>query len=192
ELVNAIDLFDYLDKWGGGMSNINGQMILSRSRNTSVPGGQGDAPIQFYLDGMPVDQEYIAAMPVESIALVEVLKNAALTTLYGSGGVGGIILVSTKRGSSYKHKASPGIIGFKTQGFDAYKEFYSPKYTPENINVADLRSTIYWNPNVIIDKDNKKILNFFNSDGVGAYKVVVEGINADGKVGRNVFTYTVK
>ncbi|MFI5453500.1 DUF1416 domain-containing protein [Pedobacter sp. UC225_61] len=192
ELVNAIDLFDYLDKWGGGMSKINGQMILSRNRNTNVPGGDGDAVVQFYLNGSPVAQEFIEAMPVEDIAVVEVLKNAALTTVYGGGGAGGIILVSTKTGSSYKHSTSPGIIGFRTQGFDAYKEFYSPKYTPSNIAKEDLRSTIYWNPNVIIDKENKKTLNYFNADGTGTYKVVVEGINADGKVGRAIFNYTVK
>lgn len=192
ELANAINLFDYLDKWGGGMSNINGQIIFSRNRNTSVPGGQGDAAVQFYLDGMPVDQEFINSQPVENIALVEVLKNPALTTLYGSGGVGGIILVSTKRGSSYKHSISPGIVGFKVQGYDAYKEFYSPKYTPTNVNVPDYRSTIYWNSNIIIGKENKKNLEFFNSDGVGNYKIVVEGINVDGKVGRSVFNYIVK
>ncbi|MFD0940949.1 TonB-dependent receptor plug domain-containing protein [Pedobacter boryungensis] len=192
ELANAIDLFDYLDKWGGGMSKINGQMILSRNRNTNVPGGDGDAVVQFYLDGSPVSQEFIEAMPVEDIALVEVLKNAAFTTVYGSGGAGGIILVSTKTGSSYKHSISPGIIGFKAQGFDAYKDFYSPKYTPNNIAKEDLRSTIYWNPNVIIGKENKKTLDYFNADGIGTYKVVVEGINADGKVGRAIYKYTVK
>lgn len=192
QLTTAIDLLDYLEKWGGGMSKVNGQIILSRNRNTSVPGGQGEEPVKFYLDGMPVDQEYIEALPVENIALVEVLKNAALTTVYGSAGFGGVILVSTVRGSSYKHSVSPGVIGFKTKGFDAYKEFYSPIYTPENLNNQDLRSTIYWNPNVILNKESKTTLNYFNADGVGNYKIVVEGINADGKIGRSTFMYVVK
>ncbi|MCO5945870.1 hypothetical protein [Mucilaginibacter flavidus] len=58
--------------------------------------------------------------------------------------------------------------------------------------MADLRSTIYWNPNIITDKDGKASFEYFNADGKGTYRVVVEGIDADGNLGRQVLRYKVE
>ena len=48
--------------------------------------------------------------------------------------------------------------------------------------MADLRSTIYWNPNIITDKDGKASFEYFNADGKGTYRMVIEGIDADGNI----------
>lgn len=190
-LATSLDLFDYLGKNVGGMGMVNGEIILNRNRNSSLSGE--NPPVQFYVDGMTVDQEYVQNLPVEDVEVVEVLKNAALTTVYGSGGFGGIVLVTTKRGTKDRQSKTPGILSLVVKGYERTKEFYSPQYTALTPNPQkDLRSTIYWNPNLITDKDGKTTIDFFNSDGVGSYKVVVEGINADGKIGRKVFSYAVK
>jgi len=190
-LATSLDLFDYLGKNVGGMGMVNGEIILTRNRNTSIA---GETPaVQFYVDGMTVDQEYVQSLPVEDVEVVEVLKNAALTTIYGSGGYGGIVLVTTKRGSKDRQSKTPGILSLVAKGYERTKEFYSPQYTTSTPNSPkDLRSTIYWNPNIITNKEGKATLDYFNADGVGDYKVIVEGINADGKIGRTVFRYTVK
>ena len=74
------------------------------------------------------------------------------------------------------------------------REFYSPQYDNPHTNqkMADLRSTIYWNPNIITDKDGKASFSYFNADGKGTYRVVIEGIDADGNLGRQVFRYKVE
>jgi hypothetical protein len=58
--------------------------------------------------------------------------------------------------------------------------------------VADLRTTIYWNPHVISDSTGRASFEFFNADEKGNYKAIVEGINENGTIGRHVFRYSVK
>ncbi len=58
--------------------------------------------------------------------------------------------------------------------------------------MADLRSTIYWNPNVINDKDGRASFSYFDADSKGTYRMVIEGIDADGNLGRQVFRYKVE
>ncbi|MEO6977603.1 MAG: hypothetical protein ABI113_04460, partial [Mucilaginibacter sp.] len=60
-----------------------------------------------------------------------------------------------------------------------------------NQKMADLRSTIYWNPTVVTGPDGKASFEFFNADGKGTYRVVVEGIDAEGNLGRQVYRYKV-
>ena len=53
-------------------------------------------------------------------------------------------------------------------------------------------SGIYWNPNIITNKDGKAAFEFFNADTKGTYRVVIEGIDSDGNLGRQVFRYKVE
>jgi TonB-dependent SusC/RagA subfamily outer membrane receptor len=62
--------------------------------------GNNDALI--VLDGVPVPQNAINYLNPNDIQDVTVLKGGQAATLYGSDGVNGAILISTKRGSSTK------------------------------------------------------------------------------------------
>ena len=74
------------------------------------------------------------------------------------------------------------------------KEFYIPNYDDPKINdkVSDLRTTVFWKPNVITDSTGTGEVEFFNADGVGNYKVVLEGMDLNGHLGRKVIRYQVK
>jgi uncharacterized protein YfaS (alpha-2-macroglobulin family) len=61
-----------------------------------------------------------------------------------------------------------------------------------NRGTRDLRSTIYWQPDIITDKEGKASFEYFNADGKGTYRVVIEGIDADGNLGRQVYRYQVE
>jgi len=64
-------------------------------------------------------------------------------------------------------------------------EFYSPKYdTQESINnsTPDLRTTIYWKPNVLTDDKGNAKLDFYTADDPGTYSVIIEGVSEDGKL----------
>lgn len=193
QLTGSTGLFEYLTNYVNGVLLQDDSIYFSR--NMATISSEGPAPVQFVLNGTFVTQDFIRDMNVGEIQNVEVLKSAAYTSIYGlSGGFGGVILVTTKQGKNRPvSQYAPGIITFMPKGYDITKEFYSPKYSPTiNPTKPDLRSTIYWNANVITDKEGKATLKYFNADGVGTYKVVVEGINADGQIGRSVYTYTVK
>jgi uncharacterized protein YfaS (alpha-2-macroglobulin family) len=58
--------------------------------------------------------------------------------------------------------------------------------------MRDLRSTIYWKPDLITDKDGNASVNYFNADGTGTYRVIVEGMDEKGNLGRQVFRYKVE
>jgi uncharacterized protein YfaS (alpha-2-macroglobulin family) len=57
---------------------------------------------------------------------------------------------------------------------------------------VDRRSTIYWNPNIFTDKTGNASFEFFNGDGTGTYRAVIEGIDKDGNIGRYVYRYKVQ
>jgi len=83
-------------------------------------------------------------------------------------------------------KVTPGTYLYKTLPFSIAKEFYSPKYTVKNRTTAmgtDLRSTIFWQANVVTDKDGKASLSFYAADKASNYTVVVEGTDMDGGLG---------
>ena len=70
-------------------------------------------------------------------------------------------------------------------GYTNYKEFYSPNYGAAPIKVPDVRTTLYWNPYVLTDKKTKLVkLDFYNNDITTKFRIVVEGVNAAGKITR--------
>jgi len=51
--------------------------------------------------------------------------------------------------------------------------------------LPDVRTTLYWNPYILTDATNHKVkLEFYNNDISKKLRVVLEGINADGKLAR--------
>jgi uncharacterized protein YfaS (alpha-2-macroglobulin family) len=79
-------------------------------------------------------------------------------------------------------------------GFYKAREFYSPKYdnTYASSKERDFRSTIYWKPEILTDKDGQASFEYYNADGSGAYKIVIEGIDDKGNIGRQVYRYKVE
>jgi hypothetical protein len=154
-------------------------------------------PMQIVLDGMTMSEDFtldnISPMDVES---VEVLRTIAYTSMYGMRGGGGVLVITTKRGGSTSDlvRYAPGIVTYAPKGYYRSREFYAPKYDDPktNANVADLRTTIYWKPNIVTDKEGNAAVAFFNADSKGTYMVVVEGIDSDGNLGRQVFRYKVE
>mgnify|MGYP001552047548 CR=1 FL=1 len=73
------------------------------------------------------------------------------------------------------------------------REFYSPRYEHNQPNnQADLRSTIYWNPELPTDKNGNASFDYYNADGTGTYRMVIEGIDDKGNLGRQIFSYKVE
>ena len=128
------------------------------------------------------------------VETVEVLKYAS-ASIYGMNGAGGVLVITTKiqQGKELKDITSKGILPITARGFYKAREFYSPKYASVTDNkLADLRTTIYWNPEIVTDKDGNARFEFYNADAKGSYRVVVEGIDEKGNLGRQVYHYKVE
>jgi hypothetical protein len=166
---------------------IDGIAYSTRSQST---------PMGLMVDGMSMDADFLDQLSPADVESVEVLRTPEYTAIYGSKAYGGMLVITTKRGgdnTSYQHYA-PGIITYSPLGYYKARKFYSPQYDDPKTNakVGDLRTTIFWKPNIITDKDGHATLEYFNADSKGTYRAVIEGIDNDGNLGRQVYTYKVQ
>jgi hypothetical protein len=156
-----------------------------------------DIPMDVVLDGILLD--HVRALGVFDgtyLDPLDVIKIEAVTTnlaLIASVNRKPVLFIYTKSQSTKHISDNLGVVNLTPKGFNKVREFYSPRYDrPGNAaSQPDLRTTVYWNPYLKTDETGKTAFNFFNADGPGTYRVVVEGINADGQIGRQVFRYTV-
>lgn len=186
DLENAPNLEFALQGKVAGLMFQNGEAYFMRNMGN---------PVQIILDGMYVESDMLNSINPNDVESVEILKSISYTSIYGSRGSGGVIVINTKRGGGggFSNSYSPGIITYMPLGLFVEKEFYSPNYEkPEGItSMRDYRSTIYWNPKVITDSLGNAKFSFFNADGQGKYRIVIEGTDLKGHIGRKVMHYNV-
>jgi hypothetical protein len=171
-----------------GVQVINGKFISTRGGELTVN-----------LDGITIPDDEVSSINPYDIESVEVLRLVSSYSIYGSqAGRGGIILLTSKTGdeanNEYVSRPAPGILTYSPIGYYKARKFYSPQYDDPKTNqsVANLRTTIYWNPNIVTDKDGNASFEFFNAGSPGTYRVVIEGIDVDGNIGRQVYRYKVE
>lgn len=147
--------------------------------------GAGSTPL-IYVDEVEVDVEMLRDLPVEVIDEIEVVKSAQ-AAIFGSRGGNGVILVTTKSGFEQKLRSAVkfNIKAVTPLGYQVAKEFYSPRYETQaqrDSAAPDLRTTVYWNPNVAVQSDGKAEVAFYAADAPQSYSVVIEGVAADGQL----------
>jgi hypothetical protein len=164
-----------------GVSNIGG--ILT----TQVPGKSScnkmTNPLTM-LDGMEVKYDAIAAIPISWVERIDVLcpirGELEWGEIKGGNGVVSILLKSDALWSSTiptYHSVNKSITGYNEP-----RIFYSPKHhsSLKADKKPDLRTTLFWEPNIEIENNKNVILNYYNSDNSSTVKIAIEGITSDG------------
>lgn len=128
-------------------------------------------------------------VPIEYIKAVEVISGpeAAIFGMRGSNGV--INIVTQSFGKKPVKVETPNVKSLTRYGFQQPVEFYSPVYETEEqrFNILpDLRTTIYWKPDLVTEDDGNASFNFYASDFPTTYSVVIEGLSDDGMIIRKV------
>lgn len=160
-------------------------------------------PVQIFLNGMPIDYLGLSSIQSADVENVEVFTKDELGTVNRMYNTNGVLVINTKKipkGTKMSMEEfkklipDPSMLKIKPKGFSIQREFYSPKYVnaAATYNFNDLRSTIYWNPKVLTNADGGLSLEYYNADGKGTYKAVIEGVDKNGNVSRYVYRYTVK
>lgn len=190
DLETAFSLSQYLAGRIVGVSIRQGQAFSNR--NMGMGGGGGAMSI--VLDGMQMSEFNLDDIVVQDVESVEVLRSIGNIAIYGSQGANGILVITTKRGGGGGFtRYSPGIMTYAPKGYYTTREFYSPKYDkPTDGSKPDLRTTVFWNPQLVTDEDGKAKVNYYNTSQSGTYRIVIEGIDVDGSLARKVLTYEVK
>lgn len=172
-----------------GVAYLQGNLVFSGTNQVAEP-------MYVVLDGYAVslDKGGIDNINPVSVETVELLKGPN-ASMYGvDGGAGVLVITSRKRMSSgISNNRTLGSLSFPVNGFYVAREFYSPKYDVKAANnKPDLRCTILWLPELATDKDGNASFEYYNSDGKGTYRIVVEGVDEKGNIGRQVYRYKVE
>lgn len=160
-------------------------------------------PVQIFLNGMPIDYFGLSSVQAADVENVEVFTRDELGTVNRMYNTNGVLVVNTKKipkGTKMSMEEfkklipDPSVLKLKPRGYSKQREFYAPKYVnaAATYNFNDLRTTIYWNPKVVTTAEGGLSFEFYNADGKGTYKAVIEGVDKQGNIGRYVYRYTVK
>jgi hypothetical protein len=163
------------------------------------------------VDGKPVilrDYHLLENIPIEEVKSVEITKFPYKQDMYHYEVFGRyVIRIAGKPQFSflniYSHSgiglygiinSSIGIFKNTLPSFSTKKEFYTPKH--ENLvksdwDITDLRSTVFWKPNVKLNKNGNAKVEYYNDDNIGEMLVIIESISNDGKIGYYQTTYKV-
>lgn len=164
----------------------NGMAYSTRSPNT---------PMQLVVDGMNMEPDFLSMIVPSDVESIEVLRTIGTTAIYGMRGGGGVLVINTRRGEpNYTARTFvPGITTYNPQGYYIGRQFYSPNYDDPKVNKErpDLRTTVFWTPNVLSDSTGKASVGFFTTSEAGDYKVVAEGLDGKGGVTRKVLRFKV-
>jgi len=164
--------------------------------------GNKSTPVQVFINGNAVDAINLSSVLPSDVESVEIFLKDQLGLVFKNYNCNGVLVVNTKKtpksnitlAELKKMMPQSNMLKFSPQGYTKTREFYAPRYLTQTSSYTgnDLRTTIYWNPKIVTNAAGDTTLEFYNADGKGTYRAVIEGVDANGNVGRYVYRYTVK
>jgi hypothetical protein len=179
------------------------QLINDRFLNPFPPGARRrlghrlERPI-YMIDGNRASEIDVQALPMSWIERIDVVNNAAsnaalMTPIeigenrtksgktehifdYSDGAIS-IILKKDIVDNSVYHS-----VNVKFSGFNEPRIFYSPRHHTTLLKdyKPDLRTTLFWEPNIKVENNKDYVLNYYNADNSAKIKITVEGITSNG------------
>ncbi len=155
-------------------------------------GGRYESAPLFLVDGIPtLDMEKVFEIPMTDVEGIGVMKDPQNKTQrdqtqeiarFGYFGSNGVIVIKLKEGVTNPFQEEFNAL-LSTKLYIQNRPFPEPDYNARNRNSPspDFRPVLYWEPLVKARRGRAKI-DFFTSDDVGIYEVIVEGIGENGQV----------
>ncbi len=183
---------------GSGITFENENFYVTRDFNAG-----NKVAMAIFINGNMVDANNLNGVQASDVDNIEIFLRDDLGTVDRAYGTKGLIVINTKKqpkGTKISKQdlmnlmPQKNIVTFSPKGYSKEREFYLPKYTAPTATFMnnDLRTTIYWNPKIVTNTVGPVSFEFYNADGKGNYRAVIEGIDANGNVGRTVYRYLVK
>ena len=134
--------------------------------------------VPVFLDEMRVDN--VGDVDFEQVAYIKYIPGIVIGASFKS--IIGAVYIYRKKGN----EVEPPVNNMRSvyiKGYDLQKEFSSPDYSDKDLlKRPDLRTTLYWNPNIIMDKANNKVkIEYYNNDVSKKLLLIIEGINEKGR-----------
>ena len=117
---------------------------------------------------------------MEQVDFIDVLKGST-ASIYGSRASAGVIAVYTKSGLSAAKQEKREYLMAKLTGYATAREYAEIQQTFTQANLEDIRTTIFWEPKMITNKNGEAKVTFNTTDQLGDYIIIAQGLRADGK-----------
>lgn len=157
--------------------------VIVTEETVSVRGSTGN-PL-FLIDGIETEEledvRFLSASDVEEISLFK----GTSTSIFGSRGGNGVITITLKKGAALQSITPPSLARYAPLGYQKPAKFYVPKYEADSIrnqSKQDLRTTIYWAPDVKTDDNGSISVKFYTADKPNDYRIVLEGVSENGEI----------
>ncbi len=138
-----------------------------------------------------IDEHEMTYVDLENLNLSQIAYIKFIGSFIGRGPENGgaainpAISVYTRKGDDLidRRPTEKDLGKAEIAGYTPVKEFYSPDYSQSNTGGTDARTTLLWMPYVLTDKANRKVpISFYNNDFTKRMRIVLEGINEEGKI----------
>jgi len=200
-MAGCINLFECLKTMANAFVYDDGDLYVRR-RHTI---GDKSTPVAVYYNGLAVDYNFLSSLGPADVESVEVFTSDGYSGVNKNTGTKGVLVINGKKAVKNPKMTREQVnaliaaiknssISLSPMGYTMTRVFYNPKYDVSgNAPMGgDLRTTIYWNPKVVTDKNGVASFDYFNADGKGTYRVIIEGIDSNGNIGRTVYRYKVE
>lgn len=167
----------------------------------------GTRSVKFIIDGMDIDstirptmsgqerRNYLMQHTAEDIKGIEFITSEKYSSDYYrrycllcSPGSVVFIEITTRYGKGPIFGNTPGVYVYKPMPVSWPKQFYKPKYNIKDNSkpLPDLRSTIAWEPNVMMNENGEATVWFYSAGKPSTYAIMMEGTDLNGGFGRVV------
>ena len=183
-----------------------GLPVVQEGRNIVYTGGQYTGPLNWYVDDFPRDYEFVRNLWTGDIKAIFVVRfpdtqlfeipdrgdiNSTGDEQYSAMIISIHMLPYNERPVKGKRSASVMLAKLSMS-----KEFYRPSYATDAqrySQVPDLRKTLHWEPEVLLDENGEASVTFYNGDRYTRVSCILEGITKEGvpihgETGYNIYT----
>lgn len=219
-VINGKNIQDKEKDWSFGLYSVlmfNFPDDIRIQRDIEEPGGALQAKVMggggttiLMMDGMVVNNlnyPLIPNIPPSEVKSVEIIRFAKhFNRLYQQAypfvspmeipPTGDVISIYThgKKGIFGAQKPK-GILRTTIKGYSPAKEFYQPNYEKKErfeSEEPDLRSVVYWEPQLKLENGEPAQVSYFNPDNAKEVVLVIEVITLNGQIGYREISYPVK
>lgn len=134
----------------------------------------------FVIDGvLTKNKAFFMKLKPLDIIKVKIVNDQNKLTQLGVMGRNGIVLVETKKGLS--SVVSQNSTMLKIEGLSKPKPFFVTTYSKgEQSRVPDVRSLLFWAPQLKVNSNGKSSFQFYTSDDTGLWEVRIKGMTKGG------------
>lgn len=177
-----LDIYNYIRS---AMPQIRiGNFNLAAGRSLTLYG----KTVLIYIDEHEMTTSELESLSLSQVAYIKLIPNFMGRGPEAGGGTGinPALSVYTRKGDDLidRRPTDKDLGVVKIAGYTPLKEFYSPDYSQTNATTGtDARTTLLWMPYILTNAANRKVpVIFYNNDFTRKFRIVLEGINDEGKL----------